>query len=52
MNEVMLFGKAMIKDVVEIVESPFNLGTTFLGVDSRTSANGKKARIKKEGEKN
>jgi len=44
-------GKAMIKDVVEIVESPFDVGTTFLGVDSRTCVSGKKARIKKERQK-
>jgi len=51
MNEVMLSGKAMIKDIVEIVESPFDIGTNFLGVDSRTSVNDKKARIKKETQK-
>jgi hypothetical protein len=43
--------EAMIKDVIEIVESPFDIGTTFLGVDSRTSVNGMKARIKKQRQK-
>jgi hypothetical protein len=42
MNEVMLSDKAMIKDVIETVDNPFDLASNqFLGIDSR------KARRKK-----
>jgi len=43
--------EATIKDVVETVENPFEIGTSFLGIDSRTSVNGKKATIKQERQK-
>jgi hypothetical protein len=51
MIEVIPSDKAMIKDVVETLESPFEIGTSFSGIDSRASVNGKKARIKKERQK-
>jgi hypothetical protein len=34
--------------VVETVDNPFDVGTSFLGIDSRTSVGGKYARKKKE----
>jgi hypothetical protein len=40
--------EASIKDVVEIVENPFDIGKSFLGIDNRTSASGKNARKKRE----
>jgi hypothetical protein len=39
MIEVLPSEKAMKKDVVETDENPFDIGTSFLGIDSRTSAN-------------
>ncbi|MDW0276197.1 MAG: hypothetical protein QN717_09955 [Nitrososphaeraceae archaeon] len=41
----------MIKDTVEIAYNPFGIGTSFLGIDSRTSLGGKDARKKKERQK-
>jgi hypothetical protein len=43
--------EASIKDVVETVENPFDIGTSFLGIDSRTSEGGKNARKKRERQK-
>jgi hypothetical protein len=40
--------EATIKDIVETVDNPFDIGKSFLGVDSRTSVGGKNARKKKE----
>jgi hypothetical protein len=40
--------EAEIKDVVETVDNPFDVGTSFLGIDSRTSVGGKNARKKRE----
>lgn len=40
--------EASIKDVVETVDNPFDIGKSFLGIDSTTSIGGKKARKKKE----
>jgi hypothetical protein len=39
--------ESSIRDVVETVDKPFDIGTSFLGIDSR-SVGGKKARKKKE----
>ena len=39
--------ESSIRDVVETVDNPFDIGTSFLGIDSR-SVGGKKARKKKE----
>ncbi|MDW0300977.1 MAG: hypothetical protein QN649_10080 [Nitrososphaeraceae archaeon] len=39
------------KDTVEIAYNPFGIGTSFLGIDSRTSIGGKDARKKKERQK-
>jgi len=39
---------ASIKDVVETTDDPFDIGTSFLGIDSRTSIGGKNARKKRE----
>ncbi|MFZ0316436.1 MAG: hypothetical protein WB501_09015 [Nitrososphaeraceae archaeon] len=41
----------MIKDTVETAYNPFGIGTSFLGIDSRTSLGGKNARKKKERQK-
>lgn len=41
----------MIKDTVETAYNPFGIGTSFLGIDSRTSIGGKNARKKKERQK-
>lgn len=38
----------MIKDVVEIIENPFDIGKSFLCIDNRTSISGIKARKKRE----
>jgi hypothetical protein len=43
--------EASIKDVVETTDNPFDIGTSFLGIDNRTSVGGKKARIKKKRQK-
>jgi hypothetical protein len=40
--------EASIKDVVETVDNPFDLGKSFLGIDNRTSIGGKNARKKRE----
>jgi len=40
-----------IKDVVETVDNPFDIGTSFLGIDSRTSVGGKNTRKKRERQK-
>lgn len=40
--------EASIKDVVETVDNPFDVGTSFLGIDKRTSVGGKNARKKRE----
>jgi hypothetical protein len=46
MNKVMPSDKAMIKDVVETVENPFDMGKSFLGIDSRSAR--RKMKKKKE----
>jgi hypothetical protein len=43
--------EASIKDVVETVDNPFDIGTSFLGIDNRTSVAGKNARKKRERQK-
>jgi hypothetical protein len=43
--------EASIKDVVETSDNPFDIGTSFLGIDSRTSVGGKNARKKRERQK-
>jgi hypothetical protein len=43
--------ESSIKDVVETVDNPFDVGTSFLGIDSRTSVGGKNARRKRERQK-
>jgi hypothetical protein len=43
--------EASIKDVIETVENPFDIGTSFLGIDKRTSVGGKNARKKRERQK-
>ena len=40
--------ESSIKDVVETTDNPFDIGTSFLGIDSRTSIGGKNARKKKK----
>jgi hypothetical protein len=40
--------ESSIKDVVETTDNPFDIGKSFLGIDSRTSVGGKNARKKKE----
>lgn len=40
--------ESSIKDVVETVDNPFDIGKDFVGIDSRTLVNGKNARKKKE----
>ena len=40
--------ESSIKDVVETVDNPFDIGTSFLGIDKRTSVGGKNARKKRE----
>jgi hypothetical protein len=42
--------EATIKDVVETVDNPFDIGTSFLGIDSRTSI-GNNARKKRDRQK-
>jgi hypothetical protein len=37
--------------VVETVDNPFDIGTSFLGIDSRTSVAGKNTRKKRERQK-
>jgi hypothetical protein len=46
-----LENEALIKDVVETVDNPFDIGTSFLGIDSRTSVGGKNARKKRDRQK-
>jgi hypothetical protein len=43
--------ESQIKDVVETIDNPFDIGTSFLGIDKRTSVGGKNARKKKERQK-
>ena len=43
--------ESSIKDVVETTDNSFDIGTSFLGIDSRTSIGGKNARKKKERQK-
>jgi hypothetical protein len=43
--------EATIKDIVETVDNPFDIGKSFLGVDSRTSGGGENARKKRERQK-
>jgi hypothetical protein len=43
--------EASIKDVVETTDNPFDIGKSFLGIDSRTSIGGKNARKKRERQK-
>jgi hypothetical protein len=43
--------ESSIKDVVETVANPFDTGTSFLGIDKRTSMGGKNARKKRERQK-
>lgn len=43
--------EATIKDVIEITDNPFDIGKSFLGIDSRTSIGGKNARKKRERQK-
>jgi hypothetical protein len=43
--------EASIKDVIETSDNPFDIGTSFLGIDSRTSVGGKNARKKRERQK-
>ena len=43
--------ESSIKDVVETTDNPFDIGTSFLGIDSRTSIGGKNARKKRERQK-
>ena len=43
--------EATIKDVVETSDNPFDIGTSFLGIDKRTSVGGKNARKKRERQK-
>jgi hypothetical protein len=40
-----------IKDVIETTNNPFDIGTSFLGIDSRTSVGGKNARKKRDRQK-
>jgi hypothetical protein len=37
--------------VVETVDNPFDIGTSFLGIDNRTSVAGKNTRKKRERQK-
>ena len=41
----------MIKDTVETAYNPFGIGTSFPGIDSRTSIGDKNARKKKDRQK-
>jgi uncharacterized Zn finger protein len=43
--------ESSIRDVVETVDNPFDIGTSFLGIDSRTSIGGKNARKKRDRQK-
>jgi hypothetical protein len=43
--------ESSIKDVVETAENPFDIGKSFLGIDSRTSVGGKNARKKRDRQK-
>jgi hypothetical protein len=43
--------EASIRDVVETVDNPFDIGKSILGIDSRTSIGGKNARKKRERQK-
>jgi hypothetical protein len=43
--------ESSIKDVVETSDNPFDIGTSFLGIDSRTLIGGKNARKKRERQK-
>jgi hypothetical protein len=43
--------EATIKEVVETVDNPFDIGTSILGIDSRTSIGRKNAIKKKERQK-
>jgi hypothetical protein len=43
--------ESQIKDVVETIDNPFDIGTSFLGIDKRTSVGGKNARKKRERQK-
>jgi hypothetical protein len=40
--------ESSIKNVVETTDNPFEIGTSFLGIDSRTSKGGKNARKKRD----
>jgi hypothetical protein len=42
--------EASIKDVVETVDNPFDIGTSFLGIDSRASAKKRKKQRDKQKE--
>ena len=37
--------------MIETTDNPFDIGTSFLGIDSRTSVGGENARKKKERQK-
>ena len=37
--------------MIETTDNPFDIGTSFLGIDSRTSVGGKNARKKRERQK-
>jgi hypothetical protein len=43
--------ESKIKDVVQTVNNPFDSGTSFLGIDKRTSVGGKITRKKRERQK-
>jgi hypothetical protein len=43
--------ESQIKDVVETVDNPFDIGISFPGIDKRTSVGGKNARKKRERQK-
>jgi hypothetical protein len=43
--------EATIKDVIETTDNPFDIGKSFLGIDSRTSIGGKNARKKRDRQK-
>jgi hypothetical protein len=43
--------EASIKDVIETVDNPFDVGTSFLGIDKRTSVGGKNAGKKRDRQK-
>ena len=43
--------EASIKDVIETSDNPFDIGTSILGIDSKTSIGGKNARKKRDRQK-